>query len=443
MSELPEGWTEVTIGEITLPFESRDPADDPNREVDYIDIGSIDNSLQRIATPKRMLGRDAPSRARRVVRQGDVLFSTVRTYLKNIAVVPPELGAAYTSTGIAVLRPSIATDSSFLFRWVSSSQFIQDISKAQDGTMYPAVSDRDVASARILLPPLAEQRRIVAKLDALIARTARARADLDRIPAIAARYKQAVLDAAHDGRLSDRRFSALSVADVISSLDQGWSPRCESDPAGEGQWGVIKTTAIQKVSFEDSANKRLPIHLEPRPAIEIAAGDVLITRAGPRSRVGITCFVRRSRSLLMLCDKAYRLRAKPGLMDPEFLALMLNAPRALRSIEEMKTGISDSGLNLTQGKLLSLSVPVPGLNEQKRLVAKIARAFAEIDRLVAEAAAARRLLDRLDQSILAKAFRGELVPQDPSDEPASVLLERIRAERAAAPKPRRGRRAAT
>jgi type I restriction enzyme S subunit len=85
---------------------------------------------------------------------------------------------------------------------------------------------------------------------------------------------------------------------------------------------------------------------------------------------------------------------------------------------------------------------VASLHEQAEIVRRIDRAFAEIDRLTAEAAAARRLLDRLDQAVLAKAFRGELVPQDPADEPASVLLDRIRAERAAAPKAKRGRRPA-
>ncbi len=73
---------------------------------------------------------------------------------------------------------------------------------------------------------------------------------------------------------------------------------------------------------------------------------------------------------------------------------------------------------------------------------EINMAFARADRLEAEAARARALLDRLESAILAKAFRGELVPQDPNDEPASVLLDRIRAERAASPKPKRGRRAA-
>lgn len=81
-------------------------------------------------------------------------------------------------------------------------------------------------------------------------------------------------------------------------------------------------------------------------------------------------------------------------------------------------------------------------DRQAEIVHRIETAFAWIDRLATEATSARKLIDRLDQAVLAKAFRGELVPQDPADEPASVLLERIRAERGAAPKARRGRRPA-
>ena len=88
----------------------------------------------------------------------------------------------------------------------------------------------------------------------------------------------------------------------------------------------------------------------------------------------------------------------------------------------------------------TLTVPVPSLAVQDAVVDKADRALGEINRLEAEAFAARRLLDRLDQAILGKAFRGELAPQDPADEPASVLLDRIRAERAAAPKSKRGRK---
>jgi len=97
--------------------------------------------------------------------------------------------------------------------------------------------------------------------------------------------------------------------------------------------------------------------------------------------------------------------------------------------------------NLSLGKVKSFKVPLPRLEEQREIVRRIETAFAKIDRLAAEAEKALKLTDRLDQRILAKAFAGELVPQDPNDEPAAVLLERIRTERSAKPKVSRGRRA--
>jgi type I restriction enzyme, S subunit len=206
---------------------------------------------------------------------------------------------------------------------------------------------------------------------------------------------------------------------MISTLDQGWSPKCEREPASNQQdWAIIKTTAIQPIHFNDAENKKLPMTLTPRPEIVIEANDVLITRAGPRSRVAIACVVKQTRPRLMLCDQAYRLRVKPAVADPTFLALMLNAPQILEMLERMKTGISDSGLNLTQAKFLDLAMPKFALAEQQKIVRRIEIAFTWIDRLASEA---RKLIDHLHQAVLAKAFRSELVRQDPNDEPASAL----------------------
>ncbi len=91
--------------------------------------------------------------------------------------------------------------------------------------------------------------------------------------------------------------------------------------------------------------------------------------------------------------------------------------------------------------LANFPIPVPPPDEQREIVRRIEAAFAKIDRLAEETAKALKLTDRLDQRILAKAFAGDLVPQDPNDEPATTLLARIRAERAAAPKVKRGRKA--
>jgi type I restriction enzyme S subunit len=123
---------------------------------------------------------------------------------------------------------------------------------------------------------------------------------------------------------------------------------------------------------------------------------------------------------------------------PDYVEYFIRTAKA--DLEQFAPATAQKNINLEV--LGSIRLPVASLHEQAEIVRRIDRAFAEIDRLTAEAAAARRLLDRLDQAVLAKAFRGELVPQDPADEPASVLLDRIRAERAAAPKAKRGRRPA-
>jgi hypothetical protein len=283
------------------------------------------------------------------------------------------------------------------------------------------------------LAPLAEQRRIVAKIDSLSTKSKRAREQLDRVPRLVEKYKQAILAAAYSGSLTRSIPGSpptTSIGNMIIGLDQGWSPKCEREPAADPlDWGVIKTTAIQAVIFIPSENKKLPSRLAPRPDIVIEVGDILITRAGPRSRVAISCLVRQTRPRLMLCDKAYRLRVRPTVADPAFLTYMLNAPQSLEILERMKTGISDSGLNLTQSKFLDLSIPKFSLADQREIVRHIEGAFGWIDRLASEANSARKLIDHLDKAILAKVFKGELVPQDPSDEPANELLERIRAER--------------
>jgi type I restriction enzyme, S subunit len=314
---------------------------------------------------------------------------------------------------------------------------VEYVDSLASGTTFREVSGKRVAGMAFPLPPAAEQRRIVAKLDALIARLTRARTELDRVPVLAANLRSTALAELYRAIVEESGTS--SIEHFVETLDQGWSPKCESHPAPDDAWGVLKTTAIQPLAFRPQENKALPAGLAPRSRIEVRPGDVLVTRAGPRVRCGITCFVRETRSKLMLADKMYRIRCKPDRASPAYLALMLNAPQSLALIESMKTGISDSGLNLTQEKFLSVPIPNLSIEKQEGVVRRLETVFARADRLEADATRARALLDRLEAAILARAFRGELVPQDPNDEPASVLLDRIRAKRAAAPKPKRGR----
>lgn len=287
----------------------------------------------------------------------------------------------------------------------------------------------------VSVPPLAEQKRIADKLDTVLTRVDAVSARLARVAPILKRFRQSVLAAATSGRLTeDWRDqsnvlgpSIFELGDLVASIDQGWSPKCESNAAPAERWAVIKTTAIQPLSFHPEENKALPNSLDPRPRLALEDGDVLITRAGPRSRAGIACLVKGAYPRLMLCDKAYRMRVDRSKIHPQMLNLLLNSPEVLEAIDGMKTGISESGVNLTQVRFRELVLSVPHIDEQAEIVRRVEVLFAFADRLEARLKAAQTAAERLTPALLAKAFRGELVPQDPNDEPASELLRRLQA----------------
>jgi type I restriction enzyme S subunit len=347
--------------------------------------------------------------------------------------------AAIANTHVVWAGPSVDRD--FLFLHLNNEQFWERGGSAQPFVKVTATFDRDFS-----LPPLAEQKRIVAKVEELLARANAARERLARVPAILKRFRQAVLAAACDGgltegwRVGDTGGSrSVPLREVVESLDQGWSPQCEAaaSPSSE-EWGVIKTTAVQRLWFDESENKRLPAQLSPRKDLEVRPGDLLITRAGPRARAGVTCLVRAVRPRLMICDKVYRLRLRPALASADFVNLVLNEPSVLGEIDSMKTGTSDSGVNLTQGKLLALEISLPTVDEQREIVRRVGSLFKLADAIEKRVAAATARAEKVTQAILAKAFRGELVPteaemarRDRRDyEPAAALLERIRSESA-------------
>ncbi|MCF6313188.1 MAG: hypothetical protein L3J39_12125 [Verrucomicrobiales bacterium] len=118
MSEVPKGWTESTLGDVCIKASKVNPKDEPDKEITYLDIGGIDNEALKITKTKTYTGADAPSRARQLVEEGDVLFSTVRTYLKKIAQVPAKYDGEVASTGFTVLRGGEALDSKYLFYYI-------------------------------------------------------------------------------------------------------------------------------------------------------------------------------------------------------------------------------------------------------------------------------------------------------------------------------------
>jgi type I restriction enzyme, S subunit len=421
MSGLPKGWKELSIGEVILPFRSIDPTKEPSKEFRYIDIGSIDNSRQAITDPKSFKGKDAPSRARRIVQEGDVLFSTVRTYLKNIATVPSELSGALTSTGISVLRPSARMDSRYLFHWVTSDAFVTEISKSQDGTMYPAVSDLDVSSSRIAVPPVTEQRRIVVKIDSLTGCTARAREELERIPRLMQKYRDAILSAAFSGELT-REWRAITRAKGIPLLEwtrptlgslviegptNGWSPPSAMDGRGAKTLKLTATTSGY-LRLDAEAIKRINVTPPANSRYWLRPGDLLLQRGNTIDYVGTAAIYDGPEHAYIYPDLMMRVRL-PNSQLTRYVWRYVNSPAARSYFRSRATGTAGNMPKINGETVRALVVPLPPAEELTEILQRIDIAFAWLDRVTTEHANASRLLSKLDQAILAKAFRGELV----------------------------------
>lgn len=192
-------------------------------------------------------------------------------------------------------------------------------------------------------------------------------------------------------------------------VHQGWSPQCESGSASlDSDWGALKTTAIQDGAYLPEHNKRLPDSLEAKERLEVLPGDLLMTCAGPRVRCGVACLVRATPPRRFISGKMYRFRSNEALIDPRLLEAFLRTPGTKAQIDAMKTGISESGMNITHEKFSQLVVPVAPRSEQKRIADKLDTVLTRVNAVNTRLARVAPLLKRFRQSVLAAATSGRL-----------------------------------
>lgn len=161
---LPDGWEWARLEDVCEPIDSVNPRQHPDTSFKYVDISSIDRDRKEIVHPKETIGRDAPSRARQEIEQGDVLVSTTRPNLNAVAQVPYDLGGEVCSTGFCVLRPGPLVLSDWVFQYVRLREFVTELDQLATGSSYPAVTDKQVKSRQLPVPPLPQQHRIVRAL---------------------------------------------------------------------------------------------------------------------------------------------------------------------------------------------------------------------------------------------------------------------------------------
>ncbi|MGY0218367.1 restriction endonuclease subunit S [Endozoicomonadaceae bacterium StTr2] len=162
------------------------------------------------------------------------------------------------------------------------------------------------------------------------------------------------------------------LGDLVKVMDAGWSPACPAEPSpSDDCWGVLKTTAVQVMEYREGENKRLAEGKEPRPQYEVNVGDILITRAGPKNRVGISCLVQQTRPKLMISDKIIRFHLVELGVSERYISLCLNAGPTAVYLEQAKSGMAESQMNISQDKLKLAPIPLCPADEGYRILDRV------------------------------------------------------------------------
>ncbi len=392
------------------------------------------------------------------IAPGDVLLTIVGAIGRS-AVVPKECPSFTLQRSVAVIKPESGINPYFLSYQFSSPLTQSWLLDNAKGTAQKGIYLNKLGTCEIILPPLAEQRRIVAKLDSLFARTRRARAELARIPPLVEHYKQAILAAAFRGDLtkewrynhSDDITSFIAAHEIktindnaLTQLPSGWAWVTASDLC-EIKTGIalgkqrsaetkllelpyLRVANVQRGWLDLNEVKTTFVTEAEAERLYLRPGDILMNEGGDRDKLGRGWVWDGQIEPCIHQNHVFRLRLKLKEMSPYYVSYFANELGKDFFLQQGKQTTNLASISLT--KLSSLPIPLAPLEEMNLIVERIESALQSLTKVEAETRTAIHLLDHLDQANLAKAFRGELVPQDPHDEPASVLLERIRSERA-------------
>ena len=482
LGELPKGWAESTLGEV-FHWQSggtprRTVAQYYGGQVPWAIIGDLNDSVVE-STEATLTEEGLRSSTVRWARQGAVLLAMYGS-IGKLGIAGMDLT---TNQAIAFTQTGIIPNKYLFFFLLAKRNELITLGK---GDTQSNISQAVIKHFPFILAPLLEQHRMVAEIEKQFTRLDASIAALKRVQANLKRYRASVLKAACEGKLvpteaelaqaegrdyepadrllerilterrarwksqekRGRKYKEPAAPDTsdLPELPEGWvwaTLAQISDLKGGATKGrryradelltevpYLRVANVQRGYLDLSEIKMIEVTQDVADQLELMAGDILFTEGGDRDKLGRGWVWKGEIDRCIHQNHVFRSRLLLSEMHPEFVSWWGNSFGQTFFEQSGKQTTNLASINLSV--LSSFPVPLPPLAEQRRIVAEVDRRISVIQQ--AEAAVETNLAraDRLRQSILKQAFSGKLVPQDPDDEPASVLLERIRAEREAA-----------
>ncbi len=487
-TELPRGWTSATLEELCDPaapiiYGILQPGPEVRDGVPYVRPTEIRGDVIQVGEVRRTSPEIAARYSRASLRPGDVLLSIVGT-IGKVAVVPPELDGANITQSSVRIRPGTAVDRDFV-RWVLKSPSLTRLyDKHRLGTGVPRLNVAHVRELRIPVPPLNEQRRIVAKLESIQARSRRARDALDAVPPLLEKLRQSILAAAFRGDLTkawraknpdvepasellkriraerrkkweeaelaklkakdkrppDDRWKSKyqdappAITDGLPELPETWCWASLTEVAGLqlGQRRAPEYATEQQLPYLRAANitwqgldlaEVKTMGIADPEAVSLRPGDVVMSEAsGSPTEVGKPALWQGQIPGCCFQATVLRVRSHSSAVTGEWLHRALYRNALLGDFAAMAPGVGI--LHLTAERMRSWPVPLAPTGEQATILAAV---HAHLVRLASVEKAYDALSEQrglLERAMLGKAFRGQLVPQDAHDEPAAAVLAR-------------------
>ena len=359
--------------------------------------------------------------------KGYLAYNTMRMWQGALGICPVD---GLVSPAYVVARPYPDVEPQYFAALFRTGDYMAEIDAASRGI----VKDRNrlywdqFKQMRSPCPPPAEQAAIVRFLDWANGRLERTIRAKRKVIALLIEQKRAVVQRAvtcgidPTGRFKPSgipwlgnipsHWTTARLKHCISRIEQGWSPQCDAQPAGDNEWGVLKVGCVNKDMFRGAQNKRLPATLQPDPSLEVADGDILVSRANTTELLGLAALAESPRKKLLLCDKLFRFRALAACFDSKYLVLLLRSRPCRAQIESSTNGASSSMQNIGQGVLKNLWLAVPPLPEQLQIVQRIAADTQPLTAAIARLEREIEFLREYGTRLIAEVVTGQLDVRD-------------------------------
>lgn len=444
-------WKKVKLGTILTESKVVSEFPDTNKRIKV--------RLKVLGVEKRGVENEVEGATKQFVRKtGQFIYGKQNFHKGAFGIVPKELDGFESSSDLPAFDVDKSCLPEFLFYFFKQGNYYLELSKIASGVATQRINTSQLFDLEIPLPDIEIQKTLLKNIKILENNGSEISSELTHQLNLIKQLRQAFLREAMQGKLvtavtlsgvetqqtgqqlltiikaekkliADKKLKKekelppiaekdipfeipkhwawCRLGEVIYDTDSGKSPNCVNQPVNEIQWGVIKTTAVQEMFFLENENKILPEKFIVNQQHKIYEGDILITRAGPKNRVGVVCCVEKLTKNLILSDKTIRIKFSKKLLSPKYFTIALNSPLIKKLIEKKMTGMADSQVNITQDNIKGFTIPIPPLHEQEQIVTKLEELMAFCEDLEKSIKGSQRYNEMLLQQVLREALQGK------------------------------------